>query len=179
MQIFNLQISKNDLTRREIRKYRVICSIDNLIRLIYILKENNLQNIKLNCETNPLQSLQKAISSEFDISRYSSFCKNKTLQWFFTYHIEFPAAAQAQLVCPMCAISKYFAPRSLATSSPGWWKPGLATLSHHQLLSPPAPVPLWSPPGSWSGNQTRCLAWERKYKTSATARVLELVGVSL
>ena len=32
---------------------RVICSIDNLIRLIYILKENNLQNINPICETNP------------------------------------------------------------------------------------------------------------------------------
>ena len=54
MQIFNLQIAKNDLARREIRKYRVIWPYwqPNQIDL-YILKENNLQNINPNCETNP------------------------------------------------------------------------------------------------------------------------------
>ena len=56
-QFTNLK-SKNDLTRQEIRKYRVICSIDNLIRLIYILKENNLQNINPICETNPPNTFQ-------------------------------------------------------------------------------------------------------------------------
>ena len=52
--IYKSQIPKNDLTRLEITNQRVICSIDNLIRLIYILKENNLQNINPICETNPL-----------------------------------------------------------------------------------------------------------------------------
>ena len=57
-------------------------SIDNLIRLIYILKENNLQNIYLIFETNPLRVFPVlAEKGKLKLNGgFSATLKNETLQ---------------------------------------------------------------------------------------------------
>ena len=155
MQIFNLQISKNDLTRREIRKYRVICSIDNLIRLIYILKENNLQNIKLNCETNPLQSLQKAISSEFDISTGVSakikHCNNSLHIISSSQQRPRPSSYVRCVQYPNTSLPAPSLQAPLAGENLDWRHWATTSYFHHQPLSPCDPGLLEHRPDSVPG----------------------------
>ena len=181
MQIFNLQIPKNDLARREIRKYRVIWLYwqPNPIDLYIEGKQFTKHQSKLWNKSAEYSPSSIAIKGNLIRARFVEFLQFTNKICHNSLHIEFP--------CSACCVRRVqyrntslYAPSLEASPGPAWWKPGPS----QQLLSPaPARCPRVIG-GSWSRDQIRCLARddserERKYKTSTTARVFEMVGVSL
>ena len=152
---------------------RIRCSIDNLIRLIYILKENNLQNINPICETNP-PNIYIPFNSYKRQSHPNSiveFLQIKNIKIAITLYISY-------------RVPRQYPNTSLCWSSPGLVKTWSQRHSRHTQLPATFTSLHQAPTLVWSGSGSRSAAWlgddsERKYKTSTTARLLELVGVSL